>query len=496
MSKAAADAAAAAAAAANARTPAARPSVLDQWANIWADATTKYESKRVEYNKAEAAHTAGRIEDADKGLSSSNSTNTLLLKMNLAKEFLDKAQVAFSEASDSYSKAQAFAAREAKVPDGAADSGEKLSATHLAILESLKYSALMTTQPDPTISIFETLFELGPQERSKVLAQLANMLRTPLTGQERSDRSTPESRLTHGLGATPHISRVTRGDDITTASFQALMLPLLKSMQENLLRKKARRGVQIADGTGGLEDTMDDPGASSLTKRGTKAMLFCIQTPSGIRLDDKGSATTETVASCVREDQLTQAESQRLVAPGSGGVRISQRKVWSSTAAALQLSLTKQAHSTTGQTVMSGMTATDLYTRHLAMIVEAHSARFWKLHMVTLTVKDSPELHAMHNQAALLGYDFYRRDRIRQEEWVARRLLGTLQKLSRNGVDSQGLRRAFLLFWSYRMYYNVSVLCAGHVLYAAEHIQKGPIADLLDKVAKLEPLANPLDNGV
>ena len=145
---------------------------------------------------------------------------------------------------------------------------------------------------------------------------------------------------------------------------------------------------------------------------------------------------------------------------------------------------------------MSGLTATDLYTRHLAMIIEAFSSRFWKLHLVPLKMEESATLFAMHTQAALLGYDYYRRDRIRQEEWVARQLLSTLQKLSRNGIDSLGLRRAFLLFWRYRMYYNVSVLHADHVLYATQHIQKGPIATLLDKVAKLEPIASPLDNGL
>ena len=102
----------------------------------------------------------------------------------------------------------------------------------------------------------------------------------------------------------------------------------------------------------------------------------------------------------------------------------------------------------------------------------------------------------MNTQAALLGYDYYRRDRIRQEEWVARQLLSTLQQLSRNGIDSLGLRRAFLLFWRYRMHYNVAVVHSEHVLYALQHIQKGPVATLLDKVVKLEAIASPLNDAL
>ena len=122
-------------------TPDGRPSIRKQWANVFAEATAKYERTRTDYDKAEAAYSAGRLADVNLGLPSSDKTTTLRLKMDLAQEFLDKARLAFAQASDSFSGVE----REAQAPAAAADSGEKLSASHVALLESLKHSELMAT---------------------------------------------------------------------------------------------------------------------------------------------------------------------------------------------------------------------------------------------------------------------------------------------------------------------------------------------------------------
>jgi hypothetical protein len=97
------------------------------------------------------------------------------------------------------------------------------------------------------------------------------------------------------------------------------------------------------------------------------------------------------------------------------------------------------------------------------------------------------------SQAMLWGFEAYRRDRIKQETWIAQRLrTHVLQVLQENGATEAELRRAFVLFWRVRMHFKIAVLNAAHLLYSVEFIRKGTVATMLDTMLKIKPIETPL----
>ena len=99
---------------------------------------------------------------------------------------------------------------------------------------------------------------------------------------------------------------------------------------------------------------------------------------------------------------------------------VSTIATWTPAAAALQLAVTRNAHQPDSKEGMAGTTATVLCDRHLAITKCAFSAKRFQLHRVKTIVKqDGTSIAAKSTQAALWGFEAYRRDRIKQETWIA-----------------------------------------------------------------------------
>ena len=167
---------------------------------------------------------------------------------------------------------------------------------------------------------------------------------------------------------------------------------------------------------------------------------------------------------------------------------------WTASASALQLAVTRKAHQSDSKDGMSGTTAMVLYDRHMAIIKAAFSAKRFQPHRVkTLVQEDGTTVAAAPSAAMLWAFEAYRRDRIKQEQWIAARLrTHVLQKLQEGGCTEVELRRAFVLFWRIRMHFKTVVLHAGHQLYAVEFIRKGTVPTMLDAMQKIKPLETPL----
>jgi len=356
------------------------------------------------------------------------------------------------------------------------------------MLGHLRNTSVMRELPlaDPTMRT--TLGGDNP-DANRTLQELAGYLTTPPTFAEREARETPQGQLRSALADQPHRSRIIEGE--TSAAYQDLLEPYVDAMQ-GLARKKSGVNSPKLDDDG---QPVLDRGLQGdrLTRGGLQLLYDASQSMCKINLSSQGQLTRAMITHCMAERVLSSAATFQLAGGRSPAV-VSTIATWTATAAALQLAVTRSAHQSNSKESMAGTTATVLCDRHLAIIKSAFSAKRFQLHRVKTIVQvdGSPE-PVKSSQAMLWGFEAYRRDRIKQETWIAQRLrTHVLQVLEENGATETELRRAFVLFWRIRMYFKTAVLNATHLLYSVEFIRKGTVATMLDTLLKIKPIETPL----
>ena len=364
----------------------------------------------------------------------------------------------------------------------------KATVSDVAMLGHLRNTSVMRELPlaDPTMRT--TLGGDNP-DANRTLQELAGYLTTPPTFAERQARETPQGQLRSALADQPHRSRIIEGE--TSAAYQDLLEPYVDAMQ-GLARKKSGVNSPKLDDDG---QPVLDRGLQGdrLTRGGLQLLYDASQSMCKINLSPQGQLTRAMITHCMAERVLSSAATFQLAGGRSPAV-VSTIATWTATAAALQLAVTRSAHQSNSKESMAGTTATVLCDRHLAIIRSAFSAKRFQLHRVeTLVQVDGSTEPVTSSQAMLWGFEAYRRDRIKQETWIAQRLrTHVLQVLEENGATETELRRAFVLFWRIRMYFKTAVLNATHLLYSVEFIRKGTVATMLDTLLKIKPIETPL----
>ena len=364
----------------------------------------------------------------------------------------------------------------------------KATVSDVVMLGHLRNTSVMRELPlaDPTM--WTTLGGDNP-DATRTLQEFAGYLTTPLSFAEREARETPQGQLRSALADQPHRSRIVEGE--TSAAYQDLMEPYVDSMQ-GLARKKSGVNSPKLDDDG---QPVLDRGlqGDNLTRGGLQLLYDASQSMCKINLSPQGQLTRAMIMHCMAERMLSSAATFQLAGGRSPAV-VSTIATWTATAAALQLAVTRSAHQSNSKESMAGTTATVLCDRHLAIIKAAFSAKRFQLHRVkTLAQVDGSLEPVTSSQAMLWGFEAYRRDRIKQETWIAQRLrTHVLQVLQENGATEAELRRAFVLFWRVRMHFKIAVLNAAHLLYSVEFIRKGTVANMLDTMLKIKPIETPL----
>ena len=364
----------------------------------------------------------------------------------------------------------------------------KATVSDVVMLGHLRNTSVMRELPlaDPTMRA--TLGGDNP-DANRTLQEYASYLTTPPTFAEREARETPQGQLRSALADQPHRSRIIEGE--TSAAYQDLLEPYVDAMQ-GLARKKSGVNSPKLDDDG---QPVLDRGlqGDNLTRGGLQLLYDASQSMCKINLSPQGQLTRAMIMHCMAERMLSSAATFQLAGGRSPAV-VSTIATWTATAASLQLAVTRSAHQSNSKESMAGTTATVLCDRHLAIIKSAFSAKRFQLHRVkTLVQVDGSSEPVTSSQAMLWGFEAYRRDRIKQETWIAQRLrTHVLQVLQENGATEAELRRAFVLFWRVRMHFKIAVLNAAHLLYSVEFIRKGTVANMLDTMLKIKPIETPL----
>ena len=364
----------------------------------------------------------------------------------------------------------------------------KATVSDVVMLGHLRNTSVMRELPLPDPTMWTTLGGDNP-DATRTLQEFAGYLTTPLSFAEREARETPQGQLRSALADQPHRSRIVEGE--TSAAFQDLMEPYVDGMQ-GLARKKSGVNSPKLDDDG---QPVLDRGLQGdhLTRSGLQLLYDASQSMCKINLSPQGQLTRAMIMHCMAERMLSSAATFQLAGGRSPAV-VSTIATWTATAAALQLAVTRSAHQSNSKESMAGTTATVLCDRHLAIIKAAFSAKRFQLHRVkTLAQVDGSLKPVTSSQAMLWAFEAYRRDRIKQETWIAQRLrTHVLQVLQENGATEAELRRAFVLFWRVRMHFKIAVLNAAHLLYSVEFIRKGTVANMLDTMLKIKPIETPL----
>lgn len=364
----------------------------------------------------------------------------------------------------------------------------KATVSDVVLLGQLRNTSVMRELPLADPSILVTLGGDGPAT-NRTLQEYASFMTTPPTFADREARESPEGQLRSGLGDRPHRSRLIEGE--TTAAFQELVEPYVAGMQGMARKKNGVHSPKLDDdGKPVLDRGLQ---GDHLTRGGLQVLYDATQSLCKINLSPQGQLSRAMILHCMTERMLSSAATYQL-AGGKSPAVVSTIATWTATAAALQLAVTRDAHQSNSKEGMAGTTATVLCDRHLAIVKSAFSAKRFQLHRVTTIVQQDGSTQSVKpSQAMLWGFEAYRRDRIRQETWIAQRLrTHVLQVLQENGATEAELRRAFVLFWRIRMHFKTAVLNATHLLYSVEFIRKGTVATMLDTMLKIKPIETPL----
>ena len=364
----------------------------------------------------------------------------------------------------------------------------KATAADFSFIQALQDTSISREMADTRPSLMTTAQGCTP-DGIKLLQEYAGFLATPRSFEERQEEESPLGKLRHGLGAYPDRSRIVPTE--TTAKTQALFEKYVLALHAKT-RKKSHADSPSLDEEG---KTGYDQGlqGDQLTRGGLRKLYETTQLGCKFNLSDQGQLTPAMIRHAMSERMLSSASVFQL-AGGRTPAMISSVSTWTATASALQLAVTRKAHQSDSKDGMSGTTAMVLYDRHMAIIKAAFSAKRFQLHRVTTLVQeDGSPVVAESSPAMLWAFEAYRRDRIKQEQWIASRLrTHVLQKLQEGGCTETELRRAFVLFWRIRMHFKTVVLHAGHQLYAVEFIRKGTVPTMLDAMLKIKPLETPL----
>jgi len=290
----------------------------------------------------------------------------------------------------------------------------KATVSDVVLLGQLRNTSVVRELPLADPSILMTLDGGGPTA-DRTLQEHAGFLTTPPAFAEREARESPEGQLRSGLGDRPHRTRIIECE--TTATFQDLMEPYVVGMQ-GMARKKSGLNSPKLDDDG---KPVLDRGLQGdhLTRSGLQLLYDATQSMCKLNLSPQGQLSRAMILHCMTERMLSSAATFQL-AGGQSPAVVSTIATWTATAAALQLAVTRSAHQSNSKESMAGTTATVLCDRHLAIIKSAFSAKRFQLHRATTIVQQdgSPET-VKSSQAMLWGFEALRRDRIKQETWIA-----------------------------------------------------------------------------
>ena len=310
------------------------------------------------------------------------------------------------------------------------------------------------------------------------------------------------------LGPTPHPTRLLPDPELTAEAHAGMGVILAASQriaQDQRSGKKIADSGDAADGADAEFRVMGFTAGQRATPTDLALLRLVHAAQSAPKAIDKKAApgsfpTTARAARAALAERKQVGSQSRGVAGSMGHLRVMHRG-WKPSAAAAQLALTADAHSSGHADAISSVTAATIYERHGHILDLAFSARHWLLDLVDVagtTVKQDLARRDKAERVTLSPILFaaYRRDRRRQEEWIREHWLRCLNELqTRRGCDAAALRRATVIHWRLRIDYQTVVVNPDSDCLSAEFIEDGEAAAAIDKLLAIKPPADPLQGG-
>lgn len=344
--------------------------------------------------------------------------------------------------------------------------------------------------------------------QSGAFAAVAQFLRQPARLADERRRADQELELGRFLGPTPHPTRLLPDPELTADAHAGMGVILTASQRIARDQRNGKKASDSGDAMAGADAEFRVMGytAGQRASPTDLALLRLIHAAqSAPKAIDKAAPpgmfpTTPRAARAALAERKQLGSQSRGVAGSMGHLRVMHRG-WTPEAAAAQLALTPDAHSSTYAAALSAVTAATLYRRHGQILDLAFSARHWLLDLVNIggsTVKRELALRdrAKHVAISPVLFAAFRRDRRRQEEWIREHWLHCLNTLQTSrGCDAAALRRATVIHWRLRIDYQTVVVNPQSACLAPGFIESGETATAIDKLLAIKPPPDPLTGG-